>query len=77
MDSHRSDYAFSLTAVFDFVVVVVVVSAGTVFLLALLFGASELSVDGLFSHRFNVNFLTSVGVYSKQGIDVMIPFTLS
>jgi hypothetical protein len=71
MDSYI-DHAFSLTAVVDFVI-----GAGTVFLLALLFGASELSVDGLFSHRFNVNFLTSVGVYSKQGIDVIVPLTLS
>ena len=48
-----------------------------VFLLALLFGASELRVDGLFSHRFKVNFLLSVGVYNKQGMDVMVPFILS
>ena len=47
------------------------------FLFTLLFGASELSVDGLFSHRFNVNFFVNVGVYSKQGIDVMVPFILS
>ena len=47
------------------------------FRFTLLFGASELNVDGLFSHRFNVNFFVSVGVYSKQGIDVIVPFILS
>ena len=64
-------------SVSDFVGVGISVGVGIDLLFTLLFGASELNVDGLFSHRFKVNFFVSVGVYNKQGMDVIVPVTLS